>query len=117
VSVLLGLFNATLTAAASAGQAPDYDRAAVAGTSKFAGSQLCFLSESEERADDNPGSDWIIRRTILVDPELDVTWVPGDTVTFTRDGSVTPETGIVRRFATSGTDVSGLVTRLILEDA
>lgn len=113
---LLTLFNATLSAVTTAGQLPDYDRDATAGTSKFSGSERVFLTKASERDSMAGGSDVILHRQLLVDPEIGVVWAEGDVVTFTPDGSAT-ETAIVRRFGTSGTIDSGTVTRLTFEEA
>jgi hypothetical protein len=117
MATLLGLFNATLSAVTAAGFAPDYDRAAAPGASKFSGAERVMITESQERTALGGGSDWILHRELLVDPEINVSWAVGDIVTFTLDQSGTPETATVRRYGTSGSSVTGYVTRLIFEDA
>lgn len=117
VAMILELHNANLTLVKAVGSSPDYDRDAVAGATKFTGSERVFWSEQEERITTGGGSDIVIRRSMLVNPALAVTWVQGDVVTVLRDGSAAPETATVRRLVTSGTDETDRVTRLVMEDA
>lgn len=114
---VLELHNGTLTLVRAAGFAPDYDRDAAPGVTKFTGAERVYWSETEARITTGTGSDVIVSRSLLVDPALPVTWVRGDIVTVTRDGASVAQTGIVRSLMTSGTDETDRVTRLLLEDA
>jgi hypothetical protein len=114
---VLALYNATLSLVKGVGSSGDYDRDPVLGSTKFTGSERVFWSESEERVTVGTDSDIVVRRTMLVDPELGVTWQQGDTVTIVRDGSASNETARVRRFMVSGTDETDRVARVIMEDA
>jgi hypothetical protein len=114
--MILELHNANLTLVTAVGSSPDYDRDGVPGATKFTGSERVFWSEQEERITSAAGSDVVLRRSLLVDPELPVTWAHGDTVTVLRDGASVLQTAIVRRLMTSGTDETDRVTRLVMED-
>jgi hypothetical protein len=115
----LVLFNATLSDVSAAGSAPDYDRAAIPGASKWAGSERVFLHEPEiGRVTSGSESDVLSHRGLIVDPALTVTWVPGDIVTYARDATPsTTETGTVRGVIIAGSADSGYTVRLVLEDA
>lgn len=114
---ILDLHNANLTSVTGVGSSADYDRAAVPGSAKFTGSERVFWSEVEERVTHGAGSDIVIRRSMLVDPNLAVAFAQGDVVVIRRDGASVNESATVRRMTTSGTDETDRVTRIVMEDA
>jgi hypothetical protein len=116
VSTPLVLFNATLSAVNAAGSAPDYDRDAAVGSSKWTGSERVFWVEAQERISFGDQSDVALMRHLLVDPALAVAFTTGDIVTVTRDDASSTETGRVQHVATAGSAITGTVTRLILEN-
>lgn len=116
MSLFNGLDNATLTLVTGVGSSADYDRDPVAGPTKFSGEERVFWKEDAARVTNGSSSDILIERSMLVNPDIAVTWAQGDTVTVSRD-----EEGVrsarVMKFTTSGTHETGRVTRVIFEDA
>ena len=111
----LPLTNATLTAVAGPGFTEDYDDPATAGSSKWSGSEDVTFSEITERVQIGGESNTIVRRSLIVDSELAVSWAIGDVLTVTYDGAA--RTVTVRRVGkTLATGLDGVV-RLVLDDA
>jgi hypothetical protein len=107
--------NATLTAVNAAGFTADADLPATTGTQKFTGTQAAFFSQTTERVTVGSGSDVIVRRSLIVDADVNIAFAVGDRVAFTYLDA--PSTAVVRRVArTTAPGLPG-VTRLTLEDA
>lgn len=113
---LPSLRNATLTKVAGQGFSADYDRDATAGSTKWTGSEGVFWSESEaEISTGSNQTDIIVRRSLVVDSALEVTWATDDVVTVTYLGAA--QTGIVQSIKkTTATGLPGVI-RLLLDDA
>jgi len=113
---ILTLYNATLTLVRGPGSAPDYDQPATPGTTKFSGTRRVFWDEASERVTQGAESNIIVRRSMFVDPDVEVSWAQGDTVTVTRD-DFGVQTATVRRHDTNGSSETGYVTEVVFEDA
>lgn len=108
--------NATLTAVSAGGFAADYDQPAGTGTIKWTGSERVYWSEVTEREEvTGRTTDLDLRRYLIVDEGLPVSWLTGDSVTVTYRDAV--RSGTVRDVQVTTADGLSGVVRLTLEDA
>jgi len=112
---MLPISNATLTAVNEPGFAADGDQAATAGASKWTGKRRVFWSEVNERVETAGRSDLELRRYLIVEESVPVTWAVGDVVTVTYRAAA--RTGTVREVQTTTADQLAGVIRLTLEVA
>lgn len=120
---LPSLTNATLTKVETAGFTSDYDQVATVGATKWSGTEEVYFSEVTDHV--NAGAVWagdaveradvVVRRSVVVDSALPVTFAIGDIVTVTRD-AVTEVGTVDRVTVTKATGLAG-VTRLVLKNA
>lgn len=107
--------NATLTKVESAADSDEWESSA-AGDEKWSGEERCYLQEESERLASGGASDLLVHRSLIVDPDLDVEWSVGDTVSFRRFAE--EESGQVK--AVELRQVPGISldsVKLVLEDA
>lgn len=118
---LPSIVNAKLTLVQSPGFTDDYDLPETVGATKWTGSEDVYYSETLDHVmrgerEDRRGErdDELLRRYLVVDANLAVTFSYGDVVTIVRDGVT--QNGNVRKVTTSKAFGVGVV-RLVLEDA
>lgn len=123
---LPSITNATLTKVETAGFTSDYNEVATIGATKWTGTEEVFWSEITEHVNTGDGgrrgrdqqqrvADILVRRFLVVDAALAVTFAIGDIVSVTFNSIA--ETGVVDRVTiTKATGLAGVV-RLELRNA
>jgi hypothetical protein len=114
--------NATVTAIAGAGTAPDWEEPGTAGAAKWAGSARAYYREATDRsASDGGGVDVNLRRELILDTaDLEAMGLDtDDVVTFTVDGE-DPTTGkaqVIRKAKLAGIPRGLQTSKITLEAA
>lgn len=113
--------NATVTAVAGAGTADDWDRAAAAGASKWAGEVRAYYRESRDRVTDGSTVTFVKRRELIVDESFvrEASLDEDDVITFkvdTDSSSSTASAASIPRRELADIPDELQTSRIVLED-